>query len=334
MRKNVLFSIIVFLILIASALFIRDGLTYSISLLMALVIISVIRRNSPWVTKMTKWAKANPRKTQLLIMVLQLVLMTLGLIGGYNFKQLGYEFSPGTAFVFGTIMITGFLSVNFLPKRRIIVIPAEVNKNRLLFMSIALSSFILMVITGNNIISRYPNSLLSGAITTIDKAIFHNNNTKYAEINDAPWQQFTEENYMQSVPINSSSLAMYASYAAYENETIKLPKDSNKEIREKVKTKKNATRLEKKKAKLIKLIKNKRLMLAAGITAGAVLLIILLVIATCTGVCLVIGGISALISGEFLGILAILGGGLITWLSIKGISKVSKKDKKKKEIKP
>ena len=92
--------------------------------------------------------------------------------------------------------------------------------------------------------------------------------------------------------------------------------------------------MEKKKTKLIQRLKKKRISLAAGLTAGAVLLIILLVFLTCAGACLIVGGVAALIDGEILGILAIVGGVLLGWLSIREIGRVSKRDKQKRETKP
>lgn len=320
MRKNLLFSALFIIAIIACTLFITDGLTYVVTSLMALVIMSAIKYNKSWVMKMTRWGKASPNKAQLLITVLQFMLMSLGMIGGYNFKQLGYELSDSTAFVFSTIMITGFLLVHFLPRRRTIAIPAEVNKHRIIFMSIALSSFVLMVITGNRIADMYPNSPITNTLNAIDGVIFQGNSTEYADLSNVASESLSNEEYMEDLQVNTSGLAMYASYAAYESKTIE---PTNKEKREKLKAEKKIKRLEKKKARLINLLKNKRLALAAGIGAGAIILIILLVIPLCAGICLIISGFA----GGGIGHLLL--GALLTGGSIWGIVKLSKSRNRK-----
>src|SRR5687768_15902929 len=90
-KKKILLAVIIVFLIIACTVFISDGLTYLFSSLMALTIMSVIRSNRTWVMKLTRWGKTNSRKAQVLITVLQLALMTLGVIAGYNFRELGYE---------------------------------------------------------------------------------------------------------------------------------------------------------------------------------------------------------------------------------------------------
>ena len=104
--------------------------------------------------------------------------------------------------------------------------------------------------------------------------------------------------------------------------------------RKKEKEEKKAKRLEKKKVKLMKRLAEKRLAFATAAGGGAVLLIILLVLTTCAGFCLLVGGTIALIDGAAWGILGILAGGLIGWLSIRGISRASKRNKEKPKKEP
>ena len=156
MKKKILLPAMVVLAIIACTIFISDGLTYLITSLMALAIMGTIHRNRSRVMKITRWAKANPKKAQVFITGLQIALMALGILAGNNFKELGYEFSDTTAYVFSTIIVIGFLSVPFLPKRSTIAIPKVVNRHRLAYMGIALSSFVMMVLFGNRIGGQLP----------------------------------------------------------------------------------------------------------------------------------------------------------------------------------
>ncbi|MEP6700703.1 MAG: hypothetical protein ABJA85_05285, partial [Bacteroidota bacterium] len=158
MRKNIVLPATIVLIIIACTIFIRDGLTYLVASLMALIVVTIIHLNRSRVMKMTRWAKANPRKTQVFIIVAQIVLMALGIFAGNNFKELGYELSDTTAYVFSALIAIGFASVHFLPRQKAIAIPQVVNKNRLVYLGIALSSFVMMVFFGNRIGDIYPNS--------------------------------------------------------------------------------------------------------------------------------------------------------------------------------
>lgn len=319
MKKNILFPAIIVLVIISCTLFISDGPTYLVTSLMALVIIGIIRSNRSWVMKMTRWGKANPHKAQVFITVLQIVLMILGLVAGYNFKRLGYELSDTSAFVFSTIMVAGFLSVPFLPKRSTIAIPAQVDRNRLIFMGITLSSFVLMVMTGNRIEDMYPNSPITRSLQVIDQAIFPDNSIQFAEQNDLTSKIFSNENQKQAITNSSSSLAVFASF---ENETIEPNPISKKEIREKLKTEKKEKKLEKKKARMMKRLEKLRMAFAGGISAGAVILIILLVITFCAGVCLFIAGFSG--SAGLIPLGAVIAGG-----SVWGIIKLANGNKGK-----
>jgi hypothetical protein len=82
--------------------------------------------------------------------------------------------------------------------------------------------------------------------------------------------------------------------------------------------------LEKKKARMMKLFK-KRLALAAGLSGGAIVLMILLIIPLCAGICLIIFGVTG--SGVGYALL----GALIAGLSVWGMIAVSKGGKRKNE---
>jgi hypothetical protein len=269
--------------------------------------------------KITRWGKANPGKAQLLITILQVALMMLGMIAGYNFYRLGYSFSDTSAFVFGTIMIACFLSVHFLPKRTTIAIPAAVNKHRALFMGIALSSFVLMVITGNRVEDKYPNSFVANSLKAIDEAIFHDSDIQYAELNNVISGQVNSEDHDLALAVNSPTIVV----APAKNETLEANSFSTKENREKLKAEKKVKKLEKKKARMMKRLETLRKAFAGGMSAGAVLLMILLICTLCAGVCLIIAGFSG--SAGLIPLGAVVAGG-----SIWGIIKISKGNRSKK----
>jgi hypothetical protein len=323
MKKNLMLSVVIVLTIIASTVFLSDGLTYLITSLMALVIMGTIYRNRSRVMKMTRWSKANPRKAQLLITGLQIVLIVLGVFTGNNLKELGYEFSNTTAFVFGAIIFIGFLYVPFLPKRNVIAIPKVVNRQRFAFMSIALSSFVMMVLFGNKLQDTYPNSPITQIVKSIDQAIFPDNNTQ-ANLYDIASDADLNKNNDQALADKSTTKAVFASFVVNESETIIPPTDLKKESKTNLKADKKTKKFEKKKARLTTLLKKHRLTLA-GMSAGlAVVLIILLCIPLCAGICLILSGGSA---GS------ILGGIALTGASIFGIIKVAKSSRKSKEEK-
>lgn len=283
-EKSVLIPAIIVLEIIA-CIFLNDGWIYLMSSLMALAVIGTIAGNRRWVMKITRWAKANSLKAQVLITVLQLALLSLAIMAGYNFKKLGYEFSNTIPFVFSVIMIVGFLSVPFLPKRRIIAIPKEVNKQRLAFTSIALSSFVLMVVFGNRIEENYPNSLITRTVREIDHAIFPANNILYAYPNVVVSKPACNENYRQTSTNNKSAVAVFASFSSKEKPTA---------------SEKKASRLEKKQLKMMKRLQKYRLAYGFGIIALSVILIMILVTSLCAGICLMIFGISGEIAAGYI----------------------------------
>lgn len=324
MKKNIILPAIVVLAIIICTIFISDGLTYLVTSLMALAIVGTIHRYRTRALKITRWAKGNPKKTQVFITVLQMALMALGIFAGNNFKELGYEFSDTTAFVFSTVIVIGFLTVPFLPKRSTIAIPTVVNRHRLAYIGIVLSSFVMAVLFGNRIGDNYPNSPITHAVRAIDQAIFPDNSTD-ANLYDAASVPVYSKNYGQALADESSITAVFASFIVYDKETITSPTDLKKEAKANIKAERKANRLEKKKVRLMKLFK-KRLLLSAGLSAGAIVLIILLVIPLCAGICLIIFGISGGVGAGYILLGALLAGG-----SIWGITKAAKGSKRKNE---
>ena len=316
MKKNILFTALAAAVIIACAFLMSDGLTYLVASLMALTIMGLIHYNRSRVMKLTRWAKANPKKAQVFITGLQLVLMVLGIMAGYNLKELGYELSASTGYVFGAIIVIGFLSVPFMPKRSTIAIPRKVNRHRLGYLGIALSSLLLMILTGNRIEDVYPNSTTALIIKTIDQSIFPDDIISYSATDQI------NNNYGR---INSEAPALPV-FAAIKT-LDKNPKDhlvfsdkitSHKNLKKAAKAKKKGKRKAKKDFR-----KKLRKFLVGGSCAMAVFLIFLLIITTCAGLCLAIYGGAILAESVGWGILLLLLGGLIGYGSVRGIMKVS-----------
>jgi hypothetical protein len=281
---------------------------------MAIIIFAAIRGNGAWVMKYTRWAKTNPFKAQVLITFLQIILMAIGLIAGYNFKELGFQITDTTAFVFGSIMVFCFLLVPFLPKRNTIVIPKEYFRKRLAYLGIAVSSFVLMVYQGNRTEEKHPDSLITHVVKTIDQAIFSVDEDQLAiaedEVSDTDY-----DNYNKIASDAGTTQAVFASFVVTENESIVPNALSKKEAKAKLLAEKKAKKLEKKKTKLMKMLQKHRAALAGGSVALGIILIILLVIPLCAGICLILSGAGF---GEILLGIVLAGG------SIFGIIKAGK----------
>ena len=124
---------------------------YLMAVFIGLVTMGLLRGNRSTAMKVTRWAKANPKKTRRLIAAIQLALMGLGLSTGHNLKELGYELSDTMTYVFGAVMLLSFLSLPFKAKQNTVAMPKQVNRNRLGFLAVALASLMVMVGVGNKI---------------------------------------------------------------------------------------------------------------------------------------------------------------------------------------
>lgn len=300
--KRILFIAAAFL-LIPTALFVSEGWIYLLTALAAVTIVTVIRHLHSPVMKFTRWAKENPGKTQALITVLQISILSSGLVVGYDLKQLGYQFSEVPIFIFGATLSIGFCSTRFLPKNNTIALPTAVNRDRIAYMSIALSAFVIMLITGNRIETKYPNSYISRVLKSIDQSMFSEDNF----LNDATKTGLSShaillgENVFASIAVNG------AGYSIHPN------KEAPSKMKADRKVKRFEKRFEKRKQRIMKRIENLRRAFAGGVSAGVVFLIILLVIAACAGICIALSGGGA--GSVFLGI-------IILGLAVFGIVKL------------
>jgi len=320
MKKNLLLLIATTVLLVAAALFVNDGWIYSAAAIAATIIVASIRYFHARVLKITRWAKQNPRKTQVVITVVQILILSLGLLIGYDLKELGYQFSDTPIFIFGIILSVGFFSTPFLPKRKSIAIPAAVNRDRIAYMSIVLSAFVIMVVTGNRVEEKFPNTTLCLTLRSIDQAIFSPDNFSDDEEN------MSELNAIRPTGIllekNSSTLAFASSTPADENSVTSTIHPEN-DSKEKIKGSKKAQKFERKKKRFMKRIEKLRKAFAGGASVGVILLVILLIGVCCAGICIALSGGGA--GSVFLGL-------IILGLAVFGIIKLL--NHKEKVIEP
>jgi hypothetical protein len=316
MKRNLLLLIVTALLLAAATMFVDDGWMYAVIGMIATTIIAFVRTFNSKILKITRWAKTNPRKTQVLIGILQILIICIALLVGYDLKELGYKLNEASTIVFGLIMVVAFFSIRFLPKQNIVAIPAVVNKDRVAYMSIVLSAFVILVITGNRIEDKFPNSPISIALRSVDQSIFGDENLNEENIG-------FEFNHDQTILVNEkSSMLAFASITGVDEKSVNPEIHPKKEAKEKIKAEKKAQKLEKKKQKLMKRIEKLRKLVGAGATVLTVLLVILLVVTTCAGICLIAIGGSA--GAVILGVVLLAG-------SIFGFVKIFQKKKKDKE---
>jgi len=297
MKRNLTLISRAAILLAAATYFINEEWIYLVTIILAVIVMSVIRHFPKLVTRFTRWAKQNPFKTQVLITVLQLIILSVGLILGYNLKQLGYSFSRTPLFVFPILLSVGFAIVPFVQKKRIIALPVNLNRDRFAYMTIALSAFAIMVVTGNRVESTYPNSALSRALKSVDQSMF--SAERYADdeqVATSTEDSFFQESLFSSIAVNGASSIHPGKELPSNNKMLKKAKRFEK-------------RLAKQKEKIMKRIEALRKAVSGWATAGVVFLIILLIIAACAGICLALsgGGAGAVIGGIALLALAIWG---------------------------
>jgi Na+-translocating ferredoxin:NAD+ oxidoreductase RnfA subunit len=306
MKKNILLTAMATTIIVACTILISDGLTYLTTALMALCIIAVVQANKSRMMKMTRWAKAKPGKAQGLITVIQFALFGLGILAGKNLRELGYEFTDTTAYVFTAILVIGFLSVPFRPKRDTIAIPEKLDRQRLGYLSIILSSLILTAFIGNRIEDVYPDSPVTHVINSVDQWIFTDNLAEQTDPVDREIGHIQGTTYGQDATDEFSGKALFVVNPV--SDTDKMP--TGAALKKLKKAEKKAARKAKKKERKL------RRAASGGICAAAVLLIILLLAPLCAGICLIIGAWGSTGAG------AVLGGVLLTGASIWGMIKL------------
>ena len=320
MKKYLPLFIVTTVLVVAATFFIGDGWIYSAAAVSAITIISAIRHFHLRVLKITRWAKRNPRKTQVFITVAQIIILALALLIGYDLKQLGYEISDTPTYIFGAILLAGFFSTRFLPKKKTIALPVAVNKDRVAYMSILLSSLVLMIFTGNRVEDKFPDTILSQALKSVDHALFSPDNFS----DDEAGLTGLRHSNQQALPFAGNSTLAFASISPTGENSMAPDIRPEKEIKEKIKPGKKAQKFEKKQKRIMRKIEKLRKAFAAGASVGVILLVILLIIVCCAGICVALSGGGA--GSVILGL-------LILGLAIFGIVKLLNRKPKVKEPK-
>ena len=316
MKKHLVLITATILFSLALTAFAKEGMIYLATALMATIVIIALRNPGPRMMQFTKWAKANPRKTQVWITLLLLFLLSLGMVVGYDLMQLGYKFSDASAGVFSLVMIIGFFSVPMFPRKNTFTLPFILNRYRVLYTVILIAAYALAVITGNRIEDKYPSSFLANVLESIDQKIFEPGNSNIED------EQFLSPDIGDAVI--GSEAAVFAAFPSTGTSSTE-PTLSNEEAKAKLKELKKAEKLEKKQKRMMKRMEKWRKAFAAGGSGASVVLIILLALGVCTGICLIIGGFSG--GGAW----AVLLGAVVTAACIYGIVKVSKKRREDRE---
>jgi hypothetical protein len=284
-------------------------------MLMAAGVMAYLRLFRKQTAALTRWARQHPRWSQGLIAVIELLLLTIGLHMGYNLYKLDVTMPTASAYVFSVLLAAGFLSVHFLPKRGVFFLPSDVERHRLSYLCIALSSVVLMAFTGNKVPVHYPGSMADSALERVDRIIFPE--ALRAESALASNVSGAQRPSLASLEVpgrESMNLDLNSSEKELKKAARKVEKEAHKEAKKAAREAKREVR------------KSYREAYSAGMCALAVFLIILLVATTCGGICLLIYGIS---EGSIAGIVL---GPVVTVLSIWAIAKVAKWCKREQPV--
>jgi hypothetical protein len=289
-------------VLIGVAILVSEGWIYLLAAIAALAIILILNGFHSPVMKLTRWAKNNTRKAQLLITILQVVILSTGLVIGFNLNQLNHHFDRIPLLVFCAVLCLGFSSIHFFPAKRGIALPVDLAKDRLAYLAIALSSFAIMVVTGNRVDTDYPHTVLSHTLHSIDQAMFSEDNFSDPETGtEGANATLLPETVFGSIAVIGGSYSIHPG----SEPPAKIKPDKKSRRFEK--------RFERRKQKIMKRIEALRKAFSTGASVGIIFLVILLVIACCAGICLALSGGGA---GSVLLGIAILG------LAIFGIVKL------------
>lgn len=298
-----------FFSLLAMGAILIDEWTYLIAALIATIALAVVMNAKTFVMALTRWSKANPGKTQILIVMMQLILITLAIMIGKNLRELEIFISNRTAYLFSAIVIAGFLMVPFKMKPSLIAIPKAVDRQRIIFMGITLSSFMLVIMMGNRIGDFFPNSSVTLAIEKIDHMMYARRLEAFAQLNKSSLGEYQPTQIAQ--PGVKLAVAPGKDYLN-PNSILNAPIISKKDFR----------------AAKKQFMKELRTAETKNMCALAIVLIILLVITTCAGICLLIAGIAG---GSAL---AAIFGPIVAGASIYGIVKVAKWCRRDRTVNP
>lgn len=155
-----------------------DLMLYLSVALIAVASITAMKIRPKKVLNIARWAKANPTKNKWLIAALQVPMVFLTVMSGYNLRQLGYELSDTFLYVSGGLILLGLLSTPFRPKRIPFTMPANLNRRRMIFLGTILASAMMAVGVGNKMEEQFPNSPVVSIVKSIDQAVFADSHEK------------------------------------------------------------------------------------------------------------------------------------------------------------
>lgn len=314
MKKILFLTTFLALVAIGSSFLLAKGWLLAVAAWIAITSIGFIYYRKSDILQLTRWAKAHPTHSQVLIAGLLFGLMGLGLITGHTFHQMGYDVPSTVVYIFSVLTMLGFFYAPFLPQKRIVAIPRLVNRLRTVYWGISFCTFVLMIGLGNRAGIDHPGSVLDQSIQWADQQLFPIEELKEQ---DLPETQLTAPLFSRAVYQEASGLAVIpvgqisgsapgsseVSHAPLNKKQVRKAKKANRKMKRKM----------------------LRTLLGAGSCALAVLLIILLVATTCAGICLVVLGINAAVNGSVAGgVAAALLGPLVVWGSIAGIIRVGR----------
>lgn len=167
---------------------------YAIALLMGLTTAGAVIGRRKSITKITRWAKENPKKAQILIAGIQVPLIAGSIISGYNLRMLGFEFSDVSMYIFGGLSALSFASLPFLPKKENVVLQKTVNRKRMAVMGASLSTIMLLAGFGNRVNETHSLSFVGQTIVHVDQSIFSDKDSSQTLVKDFYDQSDNEEN--------------------------------------------------------------------------------------------------------------------------------------------
>lgn len=118
-------------------------------------------------TRLTRFAKRNPRKTQVLITALQLFGSALGILGGYNLHKMGYHTDLMHGLIAAFLGLTGFFMMPFLKRDSGTIMPAVLLRRRAVMLGMIMCNLTSSAILGNNL---HNIESFSGAHALVEKA--------------------------------------------------------------------------------------------------------------------------------------------------------------------
>lgn len=119
-----------------------------------------------------RWTKKHPWTTRFLLTGVQFVIMTLGLLIGYNLLQLEIELPFFLYGIFGLATIVGVNLVPFFRDKQQLVLPFQLRRRRWGYLLLGSSLAGMMAMIGNQLESQRPENFVTRAVVSIDQQMF------------------------------------------------------------------------------------------------------------------------------------------------------------------